>query len=596
MFFVMTLWNATWHGPSKYKYEMMLTISAALMALVMGVVSVYIFPEFAIDNVYGLHHQGLHSLACLCANALGRRPPKAIVKVEAFDLDVSVINFKATLRGSKRALRARGAGGGGCWPALRGRWGRTSTGAGAGAAGQPPSDAPAPGRRAAATVASPTPADDAAEVFRPDGRARRAGSLGMDLGPTPSKAAHVLPRANTLDAASPFASELYSALPATRKHPAPAHASHAPPLAPPAPGGAASCAPPGGGAPGGAASKGAVGARPSAAERLRAQAEWFKVVRAVEMAKGACGEAECEYYLGSIAGWRVILPTGSFFPCTRRQLDCAALGQLGERTCSMVVEVNKLTTLLARAAEAAPQLVGVLAGSDDWAEVEEALLGTLQDIWAYFPSRYVPPAVPIPTTNLCRFLRAVQQLPATFHLLREASTMGVPASAGGGRRWGQSNGAAVQSVQSVRFDLGSGPISPASTYKTAKQQFSNDALGTIPSLHGNDHGSNPLSPPPPAGGGGGAGTGGPAHAQGGHLVMHTSRDSCEVALTWRPDDSWAEAAASMRWLLLTAQLKVFGRELSRLHDSARHAAGAIRGGRAAAARGSTSKGEGAAEP
>jgi hypothetical protein len=51
MFFVMTLWNATWHGPSKYKYEIMLTIAAALMALVMGVVSVYIFPEFAIDNV-----------------------------------------------------------------------------------------------------------------------------------------------------------------------------------------------------------------------------------------------------------------------------------------------------------------------------------------------------------------------------------------------------------------------------------------------------------------------------------------------------------------------------------------------------------------
>jgi hypothetical protein len=127
----------------------------------------------------------------------------------------------------------------------------------------------------------------------------------MDLGPTPSKAAHALPRANTLDTASPFASELYASLSATRKHPAPAHAGRAPSLASPAPsGGAASYAPPGGGGPGGAASRRAVGARPSAAERLRAQAEWFKVVRAVEMAKGAQGEAECEYYLGSIAGWR----------------------------------------------------------------------------------------------------------------------------------------------------------------------------------------------------------------------------------------------------------------------------------------------------
>jgi hypothetical protein len=197
----------------------------------------------------------------------------------------------------------------------------------------------------------------------------------------------------------------------------------------------------------------------------------------------------------------------------------------------------------------------------------------------------VHPAVPIPTTNLCRFLRAVQQLPATFHLLQEATSAGGAASAGGGRRWGPSNGAAVQSVQ---FDLGSGPFSPASTYKTANQQFSSDALGTFGSLRSNDYGSNPISPPAGAGGGGAAACG-----QGGHLVMHTSRDSSEVALTWRPDDSWAEAAASMRWLLLTAQLKVFGRELSRLHDSARRAAGAIRGG---PPHGSALKGDGATQP
>jgi hypothetical protein len=43
-----------------------------------------------------------------------------------------------------------------------------------------------------------------------------------------------------------------------------------------------------------------------------------------------------------------------------------------------VIEVNKLETLLARAAEAAPQLVAVLAGSDEWAEVEDAVLGTLE--------------------------------------------------------------------------------------------------------------------------------------------------------------------------------------------------------------------------
>jgi hypothetical protein len=39
---------------------------------------------------------------------------------------------------------------------------------------------------------------------------------------------------------------------------------------------------------------------------------------------------------------------------------------------------------------------------------------------------------------------------------------------------------------------------------------------------------------------------------------------------------WSEAAASMRWLLLTAQLAEFGRELKRLHKSARKSSKAIR--------------------
>jgi hypothetical protein len=49
-----------------------------------------------------------------------------------------------------------------------------------------------------------------------------------------------------------------------------------------------------------------------------------------------------------------------------------------QRTCSTVLAVHKLTTLLTRTAEAAPKLAATLAASPAWRELEDALLAALE--------------------------------------------------------------------------------------------------------------------------------------------------------------------------------------------------------------------------
>jgi hypothetical protein len=134
----------------------------------------------------------------------------------------------------------------------------------------------------------------------------------------------------------------------------------------------------------------------------------------------------------------------------------------------------------------------------------------------YFPFAYKPPQHRIPTANLKHFLSLVHALPAAFQLL-PAGTVG-----------------------SASSDPRPPPAPSASTpaAPSAAQHMQAPPLSALAD-----------APPAPA-------------LEAGLLLPHGVE--------------WSEAAASMRWLLLTAQLAEFGRELKRLHKSARKSSKAIR--------------------
>jgi hypothetical protein len=239
--------------------------------------------------VYALHHDSLFSLTCICASALGRPLPKPLARVEDVDTDAAFIRLSGTLAAAPTPATAAEAAAAASAARKGHHWRR-------------PRD------------------DDFAAVLSwlhgacAAWRARQA-QRGLRNAALP----HATHRggSGSRPASTPQAERTAFAPPTAQRHESlvdcQVHGSAAAAAADTAAAADVSRS----GPPVQQLRAGALGGM-SQEERSFAQAEWFKVVRAVELAKTTQEEAKSEFYICTVLGFRWAAS------CKRRVLDGTA--------------------------------------------------------------------------------------------------------------------------------------------------------------------------------------------------------------------------------------------------------------------------------